>query len=144
EPLRHRVAHFMGRQAATEVARAFAGADGRFDRTLDRVSHFVVTQVSNHHRCAQNGPDRIDDATTCDVGRGAVDRLEQPPFRLRVDVSRRRYADTPDELRGQFGQDVVVEVAGDDVLELRRIGCEPHTGVVDIYLTRLHLLVFAL
>src|SRR6476659_1204707 len=48
EPLGHRIPTFRGRQAAAEITRALACADGRLDRTLDRVCHLFMTQVSTH------------------------------------------------------------------------------------------------
>src|SRR3989475_12207524 len=127
----------MVRQTSAEIARAFACADGRLDRTLDRVCHFRVTQVSNHHRCAQNRPDRVDDATAGDVGRGPMHGLEQAPFRLGVDVAGGCDAHPADQLRGQVGQDVAEEVAGDDDVELRRVAHQLHRGRVHIEVTGL-------
>src|SRR5438876_8769744 len=54
QSLRYSVANFVGRHVAAQVARALARAQRRFDRTLDRARHLVVTQVSHHHRSAQN------------------------------------------------------------------------------------------
>src|SRR5207248_6749368 len=95
--------------------------DGRLDRTLDRVCHVRVTQVSHHHRSAENGADRVHDAAARDVRRGAVHRLEETAFGLGIDVARGRYAHPADELSREVGQDVAEEVAGDDDVELRRI-----------------------
>src|SRR5712691_1138192 len=106
QPFRDRVATFTCRQVSTEVARALARADGRFDRTLDRVCHVLVTQVSDHHRCAQDRPDRVDDPAAGDVRSGSVDRLEEASPGFRIDVSRWCDAHPADQLGGEVGKDV--------------------------------------
>src|SRR5438105_11822267 len=77
EPFHHGLACLRCGQAAAQVARALARADGRFDRTLDRVCHFFMIQVSDHHTGAQNGSDRVDEVLAADVGPGAVHGLEE-------------------------------------------------------------------
>src|SRR6266576_674668 len=141
EPSRHRIADFPGRQAAAEIAGAVPRADGRFDRTLDRASHIGMTQVSHHHRCAQNRPDRVDDPPTGDIRRRSVHRLEQPASGLRVDVAGRGDSHPTDELGRQVGKDVAEEVARDDHLELARIAHQLHRRRVHIQMTRLDLFV---
>src|SRR2546430_5993246 len=101
QPSRHRIADFLRRQAAIEVARAVARTDGRFDRTLDRVGHIRLTQVSNHHRCAQNRPDRVDDASARAAGGWAVHRFRKPPARLLGDAAGGGDAQPADDLGRQ-------------------------------------------
>src|SRR4029077_15123212 len=97
QPVCHSVPDLARRKAAAEIARAVARADGRFDRTLDRVSHVRVTQVFHHHRGAQNRPDRVDQPLARDVGGGAVNRLEESAPGLGVDVAGRRHPPPADE-----------------------------------------------
>src|SRR5450759_5486726 len=131
QPFRDPVAALTGRQVATKITRTVSRADGGFDRTLDRCRHVRMAQVFNHHRSAQNGPDRIDDPAARDVRSGAVHRLEQAAPRSRVDVCRRRYPHAADQLSGQVGKDVAKQVASDDDVELARALPQLPRGRID-------------
>src|SRR5713101_2206283 len=101
EPLHHHVAGLGGGQVPAHIARALTRANGRFDRTLDRLCHFVMTQVLDHHTGAQDGPDRVHDALAAD------------------------------QLGGEVAEDVAEEVARDDDVELARVLHQLHGGGVD-------------
>src|SRR6266571_4720635 len=131
EPPHDSITGLGGGKVPADVARALTGANGRFDRTLDRFCHFVMTQVLDHHTGAQDGPDRVHEALAGDVRRGPVDGLEQAPTGLRVDVGGRRDAHTSHELGGEVAEDVAEEVARDNDLELTRVLDELHGGGID-------------
>src|SRR5207237_1226680 len=75
QPLHHGVACLRGGQAATQVAGAFARADCRFDRTLDRVGHFSMTQLSDPLTGALHGRRVHEEMARLEVGMSLRDRL---------------------------------------------------------------------
>src|SRR6266581_4442990 len=101
EPPHDSITGLGGGKVPADVARALTGASGRFDRTLDRLCHFVMTQVLDHHTGAQDGPNRVHEALASDVRRCAVDGLEQAATGLRIDVGGRGDAHATDQLGGQ-------------------------------------------
>src|ERR1700694_2885937 len=130
QPFCDGVSTFTCRQVSAEIARALSRANGRFDRTLNRVCHFVVTQVCHQHRSAEDRTDRVGKSAAGDVWRRAVHRFEQAPLGLGIDVSRRSDAHAADELRRQVGENVAKQVAGHDHVELGGIPDQLHRGRV--------------
>src|SRR5260221_11594805 len=86
-----RLADFLGRGLAADVARARALREYALDGAHDRGACVLVPQVIEHHRARPDLADGIGDVPAVDVGRRAVDRLEhRRELALRVDVARGR------------------------------------------------------
>src|SRR5581483_4574676 len=121
QPSNHRVTGFGRRKRSAQVSRAVTRAHRRRGRVLDPLRRLGETEVLDHHSPAENGPQRVDHALAGEVGRAAVDGLVEAEAGLGVDVGAGRDAHAADQHRGEVGQDVAEQVAGDDDLELARV-----------------------
>ncbi len=88
-----------------------------------------------HLRRGPEAGDGIGDALAGDVERRAMDRFEhRREAPLRIDVGRRRDAEAAGQRTGKVGQDVGVEVGGDDGVEALRLQRHPHRHRIDQHL----------
>src|SRR5205809_288754 len=100
------------------VADAASLAGWKWSWTTARRSGFP--EVRDHHSPGQYCTQRVDDPLSCNIRGAAVDRLEEAPPGLRVEVGRGGETHPADQRRGQVAQDVAEQVAGHDDLELGR------------------------
>ena len=109
------VGHLVGVRRAADVAGANSTAGGGFDGGLDAAGLGVQAEVIEHQCGAGDRADRVGDAFTGDVGRGSVDGLEHAgEAAFRVQVGAGRDAEAACQRGAQVGEDVGVEVGGDD------------------------------
>ncbi len=115
------------RRAAPRVMRSAATAG------LDAVGRGLVPEVRQQHRDRQHGRGRVGLALPCDVGRGAVDRLEHAGVGpARVDVAAGCQADAAGDRRTDVGEDVSEQVVGDHDVEPLGLGQEEHGRSVHV------------
>jgi hypothetical protein len=96
---------------------------------LDAGSGGVLVEMVEHHHGALDEGRGVGDALACDVRGRAVDRLEDGV--LGADVGPGDDAEAADQAGAEVGQDVAVEVLGDDDVEPVRVAHHVHGGGVD-------------
>mmetsp|Transcript_25913 Transcript_25913/g.85267 ORF Transcript_25913/g.85267 Transcript_25913/m.85267 type:complete len:214 (+) Transcript_25913:58-699(+) len=127
--LGHAIGHDVGgAKAAVEDA-----ADGVLNLLRLRLHRKGVAQ---HHRRGEHHRERVGDVLAGDVGRGAVDGLEDAR-ELRPDARGREHPDRAREHRRLVAQDVPEDVAGDDGVDARGGAHELHRGVVNVHVREL-------
>ena len=134
-------AAFLRRGVAGEIAGA-AGGGGEhlLDRAHDRGGGVRLAEMLEHHRRRPDLADRVGDALAGDVGRRAVDRLEQRRDRaIGVDVAARRDADRAGAGRAEIGEDVAEQVGGDDDVEAIGVHHELRGQDVDMIFVGAHV-----
>src|SRR5215813_11516607 len=90
---------------ALQVGRAVTVGESLTDRVFERLRlAFEFACVSQQQRRRSDRAERIGDAFTSDVGRGAVNRLIQSDFA--ADARRRKHSERPGQHRGFIAQDV--------------------------------------
>src|SRR5690606_3374507 len=116
-PLPHRLAQPVADRAraqrAAEVRRGPPFLDRAADRSLDPGRLTGVAQVVEHERRGQDRGERVRPVLTRQVGRRAVDRLEEAGA-AGVQVRGRREAEPAGERGREVAQDVAEEVRCDD------------------------------
>lgn len=112
------------------------------NRVHKAIRSFGLPQPSHHLRRAPERSDRVRNPLARDVGRAAVDRLEQARASpRRVQAARRGHPDAPRERRRQVRQDVAVEVGRHDGVQALRPQHHPDRHGVHQHLVRLDLRV---
>src|SRR6185312_10493024 len=134
--LRYRRAGFDGPQRPADIGRHLVLADGPGDGRVDRRRFLRHPQRLEHQRRGRDRPDRVGDVLPGELRRRAVHRLEHRRL-PRMDVARRRHAETALEGRTEVGHDVAEQVVGDDDLELPRVEHHVHRQRVDVIVRRL-------
>src|SRR6478735_4863104 len=121
-----------GGGVAADVAGQVAGAGCLFDGGLDAAGFLVEAKVVQHQGCAGDRADRVADALARDVRGRAVHRLEHGrEAALRVQVCAGRQAEAAGQGRAEVGEDVGVQVGGDDHGEVFRVQDELGAHRVD-------------
>src|SRR5687767_7900761 len=119
------------------VTASYAALQSHQYGLLDVMSSGSFTDVSQHHRRAENDCGRIGDILSSDVWRRSVNCLEDR--RIVPDVRRWSEAESAGESRREVAQDVAVHVRRDDDVELLRTHCELMCAIVDEDVLRLDL-----
>ena len=120
------------RRSGGEIGGAEAALEHGVDRGLDarRVLR-AAEAVAQHHRRREEGRERVGDALAGDVGRRAVDRLEEARLALGAEARRGQHSQRAGQHRRLVAEDVAEEVLGDDHVEVGRARDELHRRVVD-------------
>src|SRR5271169_2619865 len=130
-----RLADFFGARAAAQVRRVRTFPEDVFDRVEHGVRGLAVAEKLEHHRARPDLADRVRDVPAHDVGRRAVDRLEQRGvLSLRIQVRRRRDRNRARARGPEIREDVSEEVRADDDVEPVRVPDEMRGQDVDVVL----------
>jgi len=98
---------------------------------LQERSFLAPAKKIEHHASGEDGAEGIRNSLPGDVGRGAVDRLEERSA-AGMDVAGGSEAESTSEFCGEVADDVAEEVVGDDDVELAGIADEFHGESVDV------------
>ncbi|KAI3488747.1 hypothetical protein L1887_47088 [Cichorium endivia] len=120
-----------GAELAAEVTRALAAGDGLEDGVLDAVGLVKEAHVTQHHDGRQQQRGRVGLVLASNVGRRAVDGLEDRG--VLADVARGGEAETADETGAHVGENVTVQVGHDhDAVGVwRRVLDDAEAGAVE-------------
>ena len=134
EPLDHGVGEVLRRELAVAEVRAVdvGRVEARFERgeprVLDQLRDARLADVDEHHHRAAQQTRRVRHAAPGDVRGRAVNRFEHRE--VAPDVRRPGEPDRARRLGGDVGEDVAVEVRGDDHVE--RLGACRHERRADV------------
>src|SRR5690348_13626358 len=108
--------HLAGGRLPADVGRAHTRGESLRHGALEVAGCLGVPQLLEHQRAGEYRRHRIRDALACERRRRAMYRLEQSGP-TRVQVRARGESETADQTGTEVGQDIAIEVVGDDHLK---------------------------
>ena len=99
------------------------------------VALIAVAEEIEHHRPGPNGGDRVGDIFTVNIRRRPVNRFEQRrEIALRIEIGRRRNADSAGTGRAEIGENIAEQVGADHHVKTLRLQHEAGTQDIDMLL----------